>query len=201
MCERHIHVPMDERQETNIVKTFLIVLYATLMFFLGLTIYAGITDEAPVTIISQPTSTPAPMVKDGMEVMTLAERIGGDDATQIALAIMYESQRSGLEPNLILGIIRTENPWLKPDTVNWYGAVGLMQVVGWLHAGDYPECGADLGNVYTNICYGVRIFEDKLRHAQGNVPLALLYYSGCSGETYREGCEVYSNYVSDRGEM
>lgn len=127
----------------------------------------------------------------------LVEAVGLD----IAKAIRREAGRSGLDPSLILGIIRTENPWLKPDTINSYGAVGLMQVVGWLHGGEYPQCGDDLTDIDTNLCYGVRIFEDKLVHARGDTAKALLFYNGCAGETYIPGCEDYDDLVRARGDF
>ena len=102
--------------------------------------------------------------------------------------------------DLIVGVIRVENPMLDPDVVNWYGAVGLMQVVGWLHLGDFPECGDDLTDVRTNICYGVSLLELKLSLAKGDTLKALLFYNGCWGETYVQGCERYPQLVEDRSE-
>lgn len=147
---------------------------------------AGHAPEPPA-VWRPPVSAPDPLV----------EAVGWD----IAKAIRREAERSGLDEKLILGIIRTENPWLKPDTVNSYGAIGLMQVVGWLHDGDYPECGIDLTDVDTNVCYGVRLFERKLVAAKGDTSRALLYYNGCWGETYTPGCEDYPTKVQTRGDI
>jgi soluble lytic murein transglycosylase-like protein len=118
---------------------------------------------------------------------------------QIATAIRRESTLTGIPVPLILGIIRTENPWLKPDTVNSYGAVGLMQVVPRFHLGSYPKCGTDLTDIDTNVCYGVRILIAKIGAAKGDTTKALLFYNGCWGETYVEGCERYSTHVRERG--
>jgi len=132
-------------------------------------------------------------------LVALAARLDGN--MEIAEAVAREADRSGIDENTIIGVILTENPWLKPDTTNWYGATGLMQVVGRLHGGDYPECGTDLTSVDTNLCYGVRILERKLVASGGDLTRALLFYNGCWGETYREGCETYPTIVSERGEL
>jgi len=140
---------------------------------------------------------PAVYAEPPARLNDLAERMGGSE--EIAAAILLESDRSGLPVDLIVGIIRTENPWLKADTVNWYGATGLMQV--WdFHLGAYPQCGDDLTDIRTNICYGVTILEEKLEVAQGDTTLALLFYNGCWGLTYVLGCEDYPQIVAERGD-
>lgn len=124
-----------------------------------------------------------------------------DGNMEIAEAIIHESEASGLDPNLIVGIIRVENPWLDPGIENWYGAIGLMQVVGWIHQGRYPECGEDLTDIRTNICYGTRVYQEKLEAAGGNHELALRLYNGCWGDTYVAGCESYPIKVVERGKV
>lgn len=117
---------------------------------------------------------------------------------EIDQAVTDMSTITGISPDLIHGIIRTESNG-NPTAESWYGAVGLMQVVPWLHLGDFPECGDDLTDVFTNICYGTSILEYKLQLAGGNKRRALLYFNGCWGETYQPGCETYPDKVAERG--
>ena len=108
----------------------------------------------------------------------------------IAAAIMEHKGDFGWR--LIVGVIKTENPWLLADTVNWYGATGLMQVVPRLWLGRYPECGTDLTNVRTNICYGAQVLRWHIRVA-GSLDQGLADYSG-----HARG---YVRRVYERGEL
>jgi hypothetical protein len=120
----------------------------------------------------------------------LTDRMGGNK--EIAAAILLESDRSGVPVDLIVGIMRTENAPLDPDTVNWYGATGLMQV--WdHHTGAYAAvCGdGPLTDIRTNVCYGVEILTEKLQVVGGDTLTALLLYNGCWGVSFDSGCATY----------
>ena len=162
---------------------------------LGIALAALLVEPEPVPVIRlDPIVVDAPPSR----LVALAERVGGN--MEIAEAIAREADRSGLDDDLIVGVIMVENPWLDPGIENWYGAIGLMQVVGRLHLGDHPECGTDLTDIATNVCYGVSILERKLVAAEGDLTLALLFYNGCWGSTYKAGCESYPVLVAERGD-
>jgi soluble lytic murein transglycosylase-like protein len=101
-------------------------------------------------------------------------------AYEIALAIYKDSRLTGLDGAFYLGLIRVENPQLDHLVENWYGAVGLTQVVPRYWLGIYPECGEDLyTDVYTQVCYGARIFQYYF-DVWGDTTLALYAYNGCT---------------------
>lgn len=130
-------------------------------------------------------------------VSRVSALLGG--SRYLAEIVVAHSAVNGLAPDLVAGVILTENPWLKPDTVNSYGAVGLMQVVGWLHQGAYPECGDNLTDPQTNVCYGTSLLAGMLERYGGDLDRALLAYNGCQGATYIPGCERYTVTVYTRG--
>jgi hypothetical protein len=101
--------------------------------------------------------------------------------------------RGELPWRLVVGVILTENPWLKADTTNWYGAQGLMQVVGWIWDGEFPECPPGLLTVRGNVCAGTGVLLYYLRETGGDVPRALALYSGHARR--------YSERVHKRGEI
>ena len=124
----------------------------------------------------------------------LADKLDG--RYDIAAAILLESDRSGIPVDMIAGIMRVENAPLDADTVNWYGATGLMQV--WdFHDGAYAAvCGdGGLTDVRTNICYGVEILSEKLQVVGGDTLTALLLYNGCWGVSFDVGCSDYPDKV------
>ena len=143
--------------------------------------------QIPAIVVDQPPS----------RLLDIAEQVGG--SVEIAEAVAREADRSGLSDELIVGVMLVENEPLDVDTVNWYGAVGLMQVVEHLHMGEYPQCGTDLTDIDTNVCYGVHVLQEKLRLTDGDLTEALLLYSGCSGPRRTRSCEHYPVLVADAG--
>lgn len=117
-------------------------------------------------------------------------------ARRIALSLVREAGKTGLDPNLLLAVLLVENPALDPNARSFVGAAGLMQVMP-LHRGQWPGCTGDLADVETNICYGARIFADNLRR-HGNVERALLGYNGCVRGTNTPNCHQYPNHVYAR---
>jgi soluble lytic murein transglycosylase-like protein len=98
----------------------------------------------------------------------------------IGNAIYTDSKITGLTPEFYLALIRVENPWLDPEIQNGYGAVGLTQVVPRYWQDVFPECGTNLTEIYTQVCYGGRIFMHYLNTWDGNEVLALYAYNGCT---------------------
>jgi len=110
----------------------------------------------------------------------LSKRTDEKTAMEIATAIVAQSDRTGLNPWFIMGMIGVENPDLLFRIENSYGAVGLMQVVERFHWGSYPQCGTDdLREISTNICYGVEIY--LMYHGMSStIESALWKYNGCT---------------------
>ncbi len=75
--------------------------------------------------------------------------------------VAREARRQGVPVWLALSIAHAEN-WrgLDSTATNVYsGAIGLMQIHP-INFGKFPECGENITNRYTNVCYGLTI----LRH-------------------------------------
>jgi soluble lytic murein transglycosylase-like protein len=120
-----------------------------------------------------------------------------DLAEQIAVALVREANRAGLEPRLLLAVLLVENPWLDPRIRSPVGAVGLMQVMPF-HRGRWAGCEPDLEDVDANICHGARIFAAYFRETGGNVERALLRYNGCVRGTNTPNCHQYPYHVFAR---
>jgi soluble lytic murein transglycosylase-like protein len=126
-------------------------------------------------------------------------RYGADDrlAERIAVALVREANRAGLEPRLLLAVLLVENPWLDPTIRSPVGAVGLMQVMP-LHRGQWPGCEPDLEDIDANICHGAKIFASYFNQTGGNVERALLRYNGCVRGTNTPNCHQYPYHVFAR---
>lgn len=126
-----------------------------------------------------------------------------ENAKEISVAVMSLFDTHGVDPWFIVGLMRVENPWLDPDIINGYGAVGLAQVVPRFHWGNYPKCGTEsLLDVYTNLCYGVSIYKDYLRMCRGDSECALWRYNGCTAERRKrnESCQNYPLWIASRSD-
>jgi soluble lytic murein transglycosylase-like protein len=110
-------------------------------------------------------------------------------ADRIARAIVKESERLGVSPSLLMGVLLTENPRLEAGTVSSQGAVGLMQVMRF-HAGEFDCESDDLLQVEANICHGANVFRSYLSRT-GNVQRALLRYNGCVASSNTPNCHRY----------
>lgn len=130
-------------------------------------------------------------------------RRGVADPYRIAVALVREGRREGIDPRLLAGILLVENPWLDPYARSPVGALGLMQVMPF-HAGGWGCPGADLTHVETNVCHGARILAEYLR-VEGDVEAALLRYNGCRLGTNTPDCHRYPSrvyrYTADRGSV
>ncbi len=111
-------------------------------------------------------------------------------ATEIADAIVRYSNDHAVPIELTLAVMRVENPWLKPDTVSYAGAVGLFQVMPqyWNH--EYAHCGEDLRDVQVNVCKGTAILAYYIDRSE-SLESALLAYNGCR----RDACSSYATKV------
>lgn len=95
--------------------------------------------------------------------------------------VWYESQRAGLEPNLVLGLIQVESGFRK-FAISSAGARGFMQVMPFwtrvLAEGDASV----LFQAQTNLRFGCVILRHYLNVENGDLTLALGRYNGSRGQ-------------------
>ncbi len=76
--------------------------------------------------------------------------------------VVREARRQGVPVWLALSISHAENWGGDSVAVNPHsGAIGLMQIHP-VNFGRFPECGENITNRYTNICYGLTILRNCL---------------------------------------
>jgi hypothetical protein len=114
-------------------------------------------------------------------------------ADRIAKALVHEAKLAHVGSTVLVGILLAENPDLEPNATSSVGARGLMQVMPF-HAGKWGCATSDLFDIEANICHGVRILADNLRHSR-NLPSALLRYNGCVRGTNTPDCHRYARTV------
>jgi len=101
--------------------------------------------------------------------------------------IYYEAKRAGLEPALVVSVIRGESNFRK-YAVSSAGARGYMQVMPFW-AGIVGAQSTDLFNVRTNLRLGCAILRSYLDKENGNISRALARYNGSRGSN------AYPNYI------
>jgi soluble lytic murein transglycosylase-like protein len=94
--------------------------------------------------------------------------------------IYYEAKRSGLEPDLVLAVIRVESHFRK-YAISSAGARGFMQVMPFW-ANIVGEQSSDLFNLRTNLRLGCAILRSYLNQERGNLHRALARYNGSLGK-------------------
>lgn len=100
---------------------------------------------------------------------------------KILLNINYESSRSGLNPQLVLGLIEVESKFNR-YAVSDLGAIGLMQVMPfWVkYIGNHSH---NLFDIRTNLRYGCTILKFYFDLEKGDLFRALGRYNGSLGKT------------------
>jgi soluble lytic murein transglycosylase-like protein len=95
--------------------------------------------------------------------------------------VWYESQRAGLEPSLVLGLIQVESGFRK-FAISTAGARGFMQVMPFwtrvLAEGDASV----LFQAQTNLRFGCVILRHYLHVENGDLVMALGRYNGSRGQ-------------------
>jgi hypothetical protein len=117
----------------------------------------------------------------------------GDMADRIADALVTEGHKQKIDPALLVGVMLVEDAKLDPRARSSVGARGLMQVMPF-HGGKWGCGSSDLFNVESNICHGVSVLAQTIRHAP-NLHVALLAYNGCVRGSNTPGCHNYSSKV------
>ena len=101
-------------------------------------------------------------------------------AMEFLALVRYESQRSGLDPHLVLALIDVESGFRK-YAISRAGAKGLMQVMPfWVKEIGVPE--HNLFAMRVNLRYGCTILRFYLDRENGNMANALGRYNGSLGK-------------------
>jgi soluble lytic murein transglycosylase-like protein len=95
--------------------------------------------------------------------------------------VWYESQRAGLEPSLVLGLIQVESGFRK-FAISSAGARGFMQVMPfWTRVLAEGDAGV-LFQAQTNLRFGCVILRHYLSLENGDMVMALGRYNGSRGQ-------------------
>ena len=114
-------------------------------------------------------------------------------AFRVADALVREGHRQNISPELLVGVVLTEDPDLNPHARSHVGARGLMQVMPF-HSGKWGCGSGDLFNIEANICHGVKILKQAIEETP-NMRLALLRYNGCVRGRNTRDCHTYDDKV------
>jgi soluble lytic murein transglycosylase-like protein len=111
----------------------------------------------------------------------LAKRIPDTkERVEFLKTVFYESQRAGLDPQMVLGLIQVESGFHK-YAVSSVGARGLMQVMPfWTRSIGTPD--QNLFHLRTNLRYGCTILRHYLDMEKGDIYRALGRYNGSLGQ-------------------
>ena len=114
-------------------------------------------------------------------------------AFRVADALVREGHKQNISPELLVGVVLTEDPELNPRARSHVGARGLMQVMPF-HGGKWGCGSKDLFNIESNICHGVKILKQAIADAP-NMRVALLRYNGCVRGRNTRDCHSYDDKV------
>lgn len=150
--------------------------------------------EKPMTL---PISLVEPM-KPTEEAFRIGQFLGRytqdrGTAFRVADALVSEGHRQNISPELLVGVVLTEDPELNPRARSHVGARGIMQVMPF-HSGKWGCGSGDLFDIEANICHGVKILKQAIAETP-NVRLALLRYNGCVRGRNTRDCHTYDDKV------
>ncbi|MDQ6716986.1 MAG: lytic transglycosylase domain-containing protein [Gemmatimonadota bacterium] len=114
-------------------------------------------------------------------------------AFRVADALVREGHRQNISPELLVGVVLTEDPELNPRARSHVGARGIMQVMPF-HSGKWGCGSGDLFDVEANICHGVKILKQAIADTP-NMRVALLRYNGCVRGKNTRDCHSYDDKV------
>jgi hypothetical protein len=114
-------------------------------------------------------------------------------AFRVADALVHEGHKQNISPELLVGVVLTEDPELNPNAKSHVGARGLMQVMPF-HGGKWGCGSKDLYNIESNICHGVKILKQAIAETP-NMRVALLRYNGCVRGRNTRDCHLYDDRV------
>lgn len=94
------------------------------------------------------------------EVAKVNPGLSAAELRRIGVAVMRNSERYGVDPDLIIAVIKVEST-ARPWALSSAGAVGLMQVMP--HMGQSMDLPGNLTTIEVNIEAGCRILADNIR--------------------------------------
>jgi soluble lytic murein transglycosylase-like protein len=107
---------------------------------------------------------------------------GPEERIEMLRLVHQESQRTRLQPELVLAVIEVESNFDR-FAISEAGALGLMQVMPfWLDELEQPE--ANLFQLRTNLRIGTTILRYYLDRERGNLRRALARYNGSLGKDW-----------------
>lgn len=114
---------------------------------------------------------------------------GGADIKKIYSAVDDSAKKYGVDPNLILAVIKQESDF-DPNSTSGVGAAGLMQIM--------PENFSHLGitdgyDVEQNVNGGTKLLKEYLDKYNGSSEMALMAYNGGPGTMQRRGVSSASD--------
>lgn len=113
----------------------------------------------------------------------LSVSTGDEKMDRIYSAVDKYSKEFGVDPNLVLGVIKAESNF-DPNVVSSAGAMGIMQLMPVNCTEDGVQ---DPFNIEQNIRGGVKQLKGHLDRYNGNTEMALMAYNAGPGTVQRRG--------------
>jgi soluble lytic murein transglycosylase-like protein len=148
------------------------------------------TMRLPVTVVQ-----PGKPTEEAFRIGQVLSRYSKDSsvAFRVADALVKEGNKQNISPELLAGVVLTEDAELNPHAKSSVGARGIMQVMPF-HSGKWGCSSGDLFNIEANICHGVQILKQAIADAP-SIRVALLRYNGCVRGRNTPNCHAYSSKV------
>jgi hypothetical protein len=148
------------------------------------------TMRLPVTVVQ-----PGKPTEEAFRIGQFLSRYSKDSAVafRVADALVNEGNKQNISPELLTGVVLTEDAELNPHARSSVGARGIMQVMPF-HSGKWGCASGDLFNIEANICHGVQILKQAIADAP-SIRVALLRYNGCVRGRVTHNCHTYSSKV------
>lgn len=148
------------------------------------------TMRFPITVVQ-----PNKPTEEAFRIGQVLTRYAKDSsiAFRVADALVQEGHRQKIAPELLVGVVLTEDSDLNPHARSSVGARGIMQVMPF-HSGKWGCNSGDLFNIEANICHGAQILKQAIDGAP-SVRVGLLRYNGCVHGRVTPKCHSYSGKV------
>ena len=154
-------------------------------FFAVMAPNVEVTTTAPSPTLDQPSPRALALHQKGKEQALLTTYLATkykqslEVTHRIVEAAYHEGGRFGISPLLVLAIVEQESS-LRPEVGNFYGAIGLMQVVPRFHPEKLAgiKTNDDLKKPEVNIRVGSWILAEYLIQKKGDLRKAMVKYSG-----------------------
>ena len=99
-------------------------------------------------------------------------------------------------PSVLVAAIIIEESDVNPKARGKVGEIGLMQIYPRFWENKFPECGDNLYNIKTNICYGTNILRLAIDMEDGSWIQGTRRYNGSSRYLTKINRRLVSNYIN-----